>query len=319
MSFLDSIREAGSGVIGGAGDFRDELIDGAGEVVSNGLDGARAAGEFFRDGASAAGNVAADAVRFQAAVTRVGLERAWNGAQAAAEFSAVGFGRITHPGDPSPPAAQGLAFSETKSASGLAYDARLGEVYRFPDGREWQVVDVSDDQQTGFRAIALKSNDPADARVIVAYAGSRDGKDWKANIGQGLGLPTGQYRQAVEFAEKWREHAGGSVILTGHSLGGGLASYASIKTGLRATAVNAAPLALDHLGLNPLAFGRITQYYVPGEALTVLNQNNPLDVRPGHSIAVRGKHSILDPRSIGRNHGLSSVAPDIPAPVKISD
>ena len=322
MSFLDSIGHAGSNVLHGADNIGDHLVDGAKDVVSGGVSGAEKVGSTFLKVERTTENVAVSALKFQADVTRAGLEKAWNGAQTvgstAERLADIGFTRVTHPGDPNPPAAQGLKFSETKSAAGLAYDAKLGEVYRFPDGKQWQVVDVKDDASTGFRAVAVRSTDPADHRVIVSFAGTRDGKDWKANIGQGLGLPTGQYREAVDFANKWKTAGGSDVILTGHSLGGGLASYASIKTGLRATAVNSAPLALDHLGLNPLAAARITQYYVPGEALSVLNKNNPLDVRPGNGIAVQGKYSIFDPRSVGRNHSLDSVAPDIPTPVKVS-
>ena len=100
--------------------------------------------------------------------------------------------------------------------------------------------------------------------------------------------------EAVDFANKWKATDGDNVILTGHSLGGGLASYASIKTDLHATAVNAAPLALNHLGLNPFDALRITQYYVPGEALSAVNAANPLDIRPGNGIEVQGRNSILD-------------------------
>ncbi len=100
-------------------------------------------------------------------------------------------------------------------------------------------------------------------------------------------------------------------------MGGGLASYASIKTDLHATAINSAPLALDHLGLNPFDALRITQYYVPGEALSVVNKLNPLDIRPGFGIEVQGKDSILDPRSIGSNHSLGNVAPDISKPTYV--
>lgn len=293
-------------------------VEDAGRTVVN---GAGRVGSTVVNGAETVGNVAVRTVQFQADITRVGLERTWNGVErvgsTAVNVTANLLNGVTHPGNPNPPAAQGLKFSETKGASGLAYDANVGEVYRFPDGKQWQVVDVKDDSQTGFRAIALKPTDPNDKRVIVAFAGSRDGKDWKANIGQGLGLPTRQYSQAVEFANKWKATDGNNVILTGHSLGGGLASYASIKANLRATAINSAPLALNHLGLNPFDALRITQYYVPGEALTALNEANPLDIRPGNSIAVRGRYSIFDPRSIGRNHSLSNVAPGIPEPVKV--
>ncbi|MEP6924898.1 MAG: Mbeg1-like protein [Pyrinomonadaceae bacterium] len=317
MSFLDSIKHAGSNVA----HFGGDVVNDAKKVGSTVVNDAEKVGSTVVHGVQTGEHAAVKSFQFQASVVRFGLEKSFDGAQragsTAVKFAATGFNSITHPGDPNPPAAQGLKFSETKSAAGLAYDAKQGEVYQFPDGKQWQVVDVKEDAKTGFRAIALKPTDPNDKRVIVSYAGTRDGKDWKANIGQGLGLSTKQYNEAVQFANKWKAAAGNNVILTGHSLGGGLASYASIKTGLHATAVNSAPLALNHLGLNPLAARRITQYYVPGEALSVLNKANNLDVRPGNQIAVRGKDSIFDPRSIGSNHSLDHVAPDIPAPVKI--
>lgn len=268
-------------------------------------------------GVDLAETAAVKTFQFQTSVTRFGLEKAWQGTQAVGNFVGNVFDDVTHPGNPNPPAAQGLEFSATKSACDLAYDANKGETYRFPNGEQWKVVDVQDDSKTGFRAIALKPTDPNDHRVIVAFAGSSSGNDWDDNLAQGAGLPTAQYGQAVDFANKWKATDGNNVILTGHSLGGGLASYASIKTDLRATAVNSAPLALNHLGLNPFDALRITQYYVPGEALSVENAANPLDVRPGFGIEVQGRNSILDPRSIGSNHSLDNVAPDIPAPTLV--
>ena len=273
-------------------------------------------------------NAAVKAFQFEAAVTRFALEKTFDGAKTVAtttvdlgekgiDLAKRGLDAAGHPGDPNPPAAQGLKFSETKSASDLAYKSsgsKLNDVYEFPDGKQWKIVEVKDNSNTGFRAVALKPVDAKDERVIVAFSGSDEGVDWLNNAGQGVGAPTPQYNEAVSFANKWKASDGGNVILTGHSLGGGLASYASIKTDLPATTVNGAPLALNHLGFNPFDALRITQYYVPGEALSVVNKANPLDIRPGANIAVQGKDSILDPRSIGSNHGLDNVAPDISAP-----
>jgi hypothetical protein len=318
MSFLDTVKHVGGGFINTVDNIGDNLVDGAKTVGSKFVDSAEIAGKIAVKGGQVTTHAAVETIKFEARLTRYGLEKTLDGANAVRGAASNVFNRVTHPGNPNPPGAQGLKFSESKGASTLAYDAQKGEIYRFPDGKQWQVVDVKDDQKTGFRAIALKSTDPSDNRVIVAFAGTGDGKDWKANIGQGLGLPTKQYNQAVEFANKWKATNGNNVILTGHSLGGGLASYASIKTGLRATAINAAPLALNHIGLNPRNFNRITQYYVPGEALTVLDGANRADTRPGNHILVQGRHSILDPRSVGRNHSLDNTAPGIPKPVKVN-
>ena len=280
---------------------------------------------------------AVGAFQLQGAMVRSGLERSFDFTQdVAINTTAAGingfnnarnalFGIDLTPGASNPPAAQGLEFSETKGASDLAYDANLGEVYRFPDGREWEVVDVMENQgffESGFRGIALRNGD----EVIVAFAGTdpKSPGDIANDLAQGIGFAPTQYRQAAAFAQKWEDRAGtNNVTLTGHSLGGGLAAYASIQTGVRATTVNSAPLALTNLGGNPFSGDvrnnpNITHYYVPGEVLTALDISNPLDNRPGNTIAVEGEHSILNPLSVFKNHSLGSVAPDIAMPEKVN-
>lgn len=272
------------------------------------------------------------AFKLQGAVNRIALEKS---VDFTVDVASAGIGTYNKtkdfltgidftPGASNPPAAQGLEFSETKGASKLAYDAKLGEVYKFPNGKEWKVVDVMENEGTfenGFRAIALQSGD----KVIVAYAGT-DPKslgDIGTDILQGVGFAPSQYKMAAAFAQKWENKVGTqNVIATGHSLGGGLAAYASIKTGIKATTVNSAPLALTNIGGNPFRNNvrnnsNITNYYVPGEVLTVLDSQNRLDMRPGNEIAVEGKNSILNPLSTFKNHSLGSVAPDIPMPEKV--
>lgn len=321
MGVLDGIRDAGAGALRTIDNVGDRAAEGARNVGSTVINAGETAGRNFVNGLEVGRDAAIGTMRFQANVTRFGIERTWDLAQGAGDLAGRAINSLTHPGDPNPPAAQGLTFAETKGASQLAYSANVGETYRFPDGTTWNVVDVQDDPQSGFRAIALKPTDPADRRTIVAFAGTQDGTDWRNNIQQGLGLPSRQYSQAVDFANKWRAIDGNNVRLTGHSLGGGLASYASIRTNLPATAVNAAPLALNRFSLNPFEnrrdAARITQYYVPGEALTAFDDAAVSNVRPGNSIAVRGRGSILDPRSVLGNHGIENVAPDIPLPVRV--
>lgn len=321
MGILDGIRDAGANALRTIDNVGDRMVDGARTATSTVTGAAEIAGRNFVDGLELGRDAAIGTMRFQASMTRFGLEQTWNAAQGAGNLAARSVNSLTHPGDPNPPAAQGLSFAETKGASQLAYNANVGETYRFPDGRTWEVVDVQEDPRSGFRAIALKPTDPSDRRTIVAFAGSQNGDDWRNNIQQGLGLPSRQYQQAVDFANKWRAIDGNNVRLTGHSLGGGLASYASVRTNLPATAVNAAPLALNRFSLNPFEnrrdAARITQYYVPGEALTAYDGAAIGNVRPGNSIAVRGRGSILDPRSVMSNHGIENVAPDIPLPVRV--
>ena len=83
------------------------------------------------------------------------------------------------------------------------------------------------DPKTGFDA-AIYQNEQG--QYVVAYRGTDnwspgEGGDAMANGGQGLGLSTRQYEQAIRLAERAEKVFGeGNVAITGHSLGGGLAS-----------------------------------------------------------------------------------------------
>lgn len=357
MSFIDSVKQAGSNAIHHAEQFAGNVKKAGENVVhdveknaanavhnvqqfaSNTVDRVQAAEHHAVQSLQARGNQvrfkldqafdtarakSADAVHTFQQNAANAVNTAKNVASTTAQIAARGLNQLTHPGNPNPPGAQGLSFAETKNASALAYDAKVGDKFQFADGGKWKVVDAQDDKKTGFRAIALQSLDPNDKRTIVAFAGTdpKSGKDIGTDVGQAVGINTKQYKQAADFAQKWKNVAGDNAILTGHSLGGGLSSYASIKTGLRATALNSAPLALNHLGGNPLKSSvrnnpKITQYYVPGEALTALDQNNPLDVRPGNKIAVQGRYSNLNPLAPLLNHMGGASAPNVADAKKI--
>ena len=77
---------------------------------------------------------------------------------------------------------------------------------------------------------------------LQAFAGTdfKSVADWRANVGQGLGLQTAQYRQAEVLAQDAREAFGNNLAITGHSLGGGLASAASLATGTPAVKIGRA-------------------------------------------------------------------------------
>ena len=133
-----------------------------------------------------------------------------------------------------------------------------------------------DDPNTGFRA-AIYEN--AQGQKVIAYAGTREGKDWFADGTQALGLPTAQYQQAVALATQAKAAFGDSMVITGHSLGGGLASIASVATDSAAVTFNAAGVNDNTIRqLVPdadvgkikqqAADGLIRRYAVSGEVLT---------------------------------------------------
>ncbi|UNK42380.1 DUF2974 domain-containing protein [Luteimonas sp. S4-F44] len=176
-------------------------------------------------------------------------------------------------------------------------------------------ADKLHDAQTGFDA-AIYQN--ADGQYVVAYRGTDnwglgEGGDSRANGGQGLGMETAQYSKAMELANLAMDtFDDGNVAITGHSLGGGLASAAMLATGAPGVTFNASGLSnntLASLGFNPNGArseladsGQIRRYVVDGDPLTAAQQDLPslpiLGVSPPN--AVGHELRIDPPAGIGR-------------------
>lgn len=331
---VDHLQHAGKAVAHSAENVGKAVAHGAENVGKAVAHGAHEVGE----AAVRTATYTAQTVRHQAAVVRAGLEKTVDGiarfgSNVIQKFKSIaGQVAVNAIGSAHPKDAQGMSFAETKGASSLAYDAKKDEIYQFPDGKQWKVDDVAEDKKSGFRAISLKSLDPNDKRTIVAYAGTnpKSLKDWKTDVAQEFGFQTRQYTLADEFAKKVMAKDGDNVILTGHSLGGGLASYASIQNGLRATGLNSAPLSPHSLGGNPVFDRnlknnpRISQYYVPSEILTDVDKLNPFSIRPGEQIPIRGKYPTITMPGLpdlifsGLNHTTGNCVPDVPLPKKLN-
>lgn len=243
-----------------------------------------------------------------------------------------------------------LNFEESKSVSDVAYEGKAGEVYQFPDGSYWR-VDKAEEKDSGFRAVAMRKvvpdgsggymDDPNDNRVVIGFAGTNGLDDVDDDILQGIGMTPEQYSQALEFTRGVQQDAAKNceaVNLTGHSLGGGLATYVSTRTGLPATAINSAPLADGNVPNGVNYDNQITQYYAKGEILTDLDNINPFDSRPGKQVEVGAATDeqgwvdsvplwvkILSPNTVtaGRaaisidNHMLGNTAPEVAAPTRV--
>lgn len=145
------------------------------------------------------------------------------------------------------------------------------------------------DDRTGFHAEIYQHEDGG---YVVAYRGSELGgkpseyMDWVNNGQQGLGMASSQYSSAIELAKHAERVFGdGNVALTGHSLGGGLASAASLATGASAVTFNSSGLSnetLESLGFNPNAIrdsvaetGQVRRYAVNGDQLTAAQEDLP--------------------------------------------
>ena len=103
--------------------------------------------------------------------------------------------------------------------------------------------DLLNDPKSGFKAALYESSFERPPKLVVAYAGTEDGPDWTTNLQQGIGVETKQYNAAMNLADKVVKTTDISKVdITGHSLGGGLASAASVVTGAKGYTFNAAGL-----------------------------------------------------------------------------
>jgi hypothetical protein len=178
--------------------------------------------------------------------------------------------------------------------------ARLAQdVYRSDDRQRgevagWRALTDEEYRKVGIDP-ALRSNDASgfdaeiytdgNGRYTLAYRGTDAGKDWGANLGQGLGFETAQYNQAIVLAKQARTAFGDELVITGHSLGGGLAAVGSAVADTPAVTFNAAGVndrTLTRIGLDPGAFkqeaesGQVRRYAVDNEILTGLQERNLL-------------------------------------------
>lgn len=164
--------------------------------------------------------------------------------------------------------------------------------------------EMLEDPRTGFRAAIYTDGD---GRYVLAFAGTNptEFSDWVANIRQGLGLEDEQYVQATRLAEMAEAAFGDDLVITGHSLGGGLASAAALATDSAAVTFNAAGLhdnTMRELGLPPsegraiAEDGLVRGYVVDGEVVTYLQEDH-WQTAPFAPDAVGHKIELADPHS----------------------
>ena len=137
---------------------------------------------------------------------------------------------------------------------------------------------LHDPDDSKFRA-QMYVPDPAvfgdDMKPTVAFKGTTSGEDWKNNLMQGLGIKIRLLRRAVGIGNQLGD-VGADVEMTGHSLGGGMASAAAGASGSNATTFNAAGLhdsTIKKCEGTPHE-SQINAYRVQGEILTGIQEQS---------------------------------------------
>ncbi len=112
--------------------------------------------------------------------------------------------------------------------AGRIYQSTRDKINWFPDllAFGWtERVDKSQSLPSGFEATYFaKGNE-----IVISYAGTGSNADWWANAGGVSGVVTEQLREAADYYLQVKVANPGAIIsLTGHSLGGGLASLMAV-------------------------------------------------------------------------------------------
>lgn len=145
-------------------------------------------------------------------------------------------------------------------------------------------------------AVAVLYRDPS-GRLVVAFRGSEAGenfdvRDWSQDSLNAADLPTAQGLWAIRLAQRLAsEHPG--VTFTGHSLGGSLASLASITTGAPAITFNSAGVGGgNHIAAMAAGAGagaseqQITNFHTTNDILTLLQEHLPMYSAAGAQVTL---------------------------------
>ena len=172
-------------------------------------------------------------------------------------------------------------FAVDAQAAGAAYDPpatrKPPDGYRNATAEDLRKLGLSEEmlehpinrqtkQPTEFRAAVFMNK--TTGAPLVAFKGTSplSRQDLNADVQQGLGHETFYYNQAQRVARRVQKSpSGADARLTGHSLGGGMASAGAEASGLPATTFNAAGLNAKTVP-HPVP-SDIDAVYVRGEAL----------------------------------------------------
>ena len=191
--------------------------------------------------------------------------------------------------------------------------------------KDWALLKYYPDDAVGFSYGVFRNT--ATNEVVISYAGSNENliaDTALANIPGAMGMGSVQFSQAAvayEYVKKTYCTNGENITLTGHSLGGGIASLIAVWFNREAIIFDPAPFELsarnpiyveatkialagyedlDFLSYEPVANfaereAKVSGYYLQGEFLEYVRQSLPtiannltaIEVSPGYFVAPR--------------------------------
>lgn len=191
--------------------------------------------------------------------------------------------------------------------NGAVENARLSQdIYNDSGAPEGFTRITGNDLPPGLRNATFQSNSgfysalyrsDIDGSYHLVFRGTQVNTvaDWLHGNTQNLGFDARQYSEAVNLARQAEAVYGDNLSITGHSLGGGLASAASLASGARADTFDPAGLhqnTFDRYGLDRSQSGSlINAYETEGEILTS---------------SQHASHGLL-PNEVGNIHTLKAV------------
>lgn len=183
------------------------------------------------------------------------------------------------------------------------------------------IRDVHTGLHVDFRRKPLSN--PTVYQLIFPGTGVVDtaGKQWLVNIAQflGIGDVPHAYRQAAELATELAKSLpkGTPLELSGHSMGGGIATYVALKHDLKAVCLNAAmlgPACLSDLKksncLTPERLAKIHQLRIEGDPVTSQGLSKALTVMAALFAPAAVRRA---PRLLGVVHQIKRGTPEYPS------
>ncbi len=117
----------------------------------------------------------------------------------------------------------------------------------------WTLLEAKDDNLLGFSYGVFQRSGTGE--IVLAYTGTNGRVDWASNFTAGTGLPSWQVTNAALVYQKVKQTYGSNITLSGHSLGGGLASVMATWFNRPAVVFDEAPFQLT--AANPTMLGLV--------------------------------------------------------------